>query len=147
MKKNNKDLTPQEKLSHNPFAALLKGNKEPSEGKAPLKPQDDEAGARAGGLRNTSRHDGPPELQSGVAKDHKMKRVVLRLERKGHGGKEMTRIEKLTLTSTLLEQWLKEIKQSLGCGGVIDGEDLLIQGDQRDRLSAFFTKKGIAAQS
>jgi translation initiation factor 1 len=136
MKKNNKDLTPQEKLTHNPFAALKAGN---SAEKKTLEP--------AAGLVLPS-----PGPQSGVTvkakpAEAKPKRVVLRMERKGHGGKEMTRIEKLTLTSTLLEVWLKEIKQSLGCGGVIDGEDLLIQGDQRDRLAAFFTKKGIVVQS
>jgi translation initiation factor 1 len=70
-------------------------------------------------------------------------RAVVRYERKGHGGKEMTRVEQLGLGGAELERWLKEAKQSLGCGGAIEGADLLLQGDQRDRLCVWLEKKGV----
>jgi translation initiation factor 1 len=72
------------------------------------------------------------------------KSVVVRYERKGHGGKEMTRLERLELGSTSeLAKWLKEAKQALGCGGVVDGNDILLQGDQRERAAAWLAKRNI----
>jgi translation initiation factor 1 len=70
-------------------------------------------------------------------------RAVVRYERKGHGGKEMTRVEQLGLGTKELERWLQEAKQALGTGGVIDKQTLLIQGDQRERLRGWLEKKGV----
>lgn len=71
------------------------------------------------------------------------RRAVVRYERKGHGGKEMTRIQQLGLSGGDLARWLKDAKQGLGCGGVVEGEDLLLQGDQRGRLAAWLTGRGV----
>jgi translation initiation factor 1 len=65
------------------------------------------------------------------------------MERKGHGGKEVTVVEQLGLSARELEKWLKELKQSLGCGGAVDGDALVLQGDQRERIQAVLTKKGV----
>lgn len=70
-------------------------------------------------------------------------RAVVRYERKGHGGKDMTRIEKLDLPHTTLEVWLKDLKSGLGCGGIVDGETILVQGDQRERVKTWLTKRGV----
>ncbi len=70
-------------------------------------------------------------------------RAVVRYERKGHGGKEMTRVEQLGLSAKELERWLKEAKQALGCGGIVEGGCLLVQGDQRERLRAWLEKRGV----
>ena len=70
-------------------------------------------------------------------------RAVVRYERKGHGGKEMTRVEHLGLSARELEAWLKDAKQALGCGGVVEGGCLLLQGDQRERLRTWLEKKGV----
>lgn len=70
-------------------------------------------------------------------------RAVIRYERKGRGGKEVTVVDKLALPPKVLEEWLKSLKQSLGVGGVIEGDTLVLQGDQRDRLRALLEKKGI----
>ncbi len=71
-------------------------------------------------------------------------RAVVRMERKGRGGKEATVIEKLGLSATDLETWCKELKQALGCGGAVDGETIVLQGDLRPRLPAVLTAKGVA---
>src|SRR4051812_16955494 len=63
-------------------------------------------------------------------------RAVVRFERKGRGGKTITRVEQLGLQATERELWLKELKQALGCGGTVEGETLVFQGDLRERLSA-----------
>lgn len=70
-------------------------------------------------------------------------RAVVRLERKGHGGKEATVVDKLGLAGAELERWLKELKTALGCGGAVQGDALVLQGDQRERLRELLPKKGV----
>lgn len=70
--------------------------------------------------------------------------AVVRMERKGRGGKEATIIEKLGLKPVELEKWCKELKQALGCGGSVDGDAIVLQGDLRQRLPAVLTAKGVA---
>src|SRR5947209_18773254 len=61
-------------------------------------------------------------------------KAVVRMERKGRGGKEVTVVEQLELKPKELEEWLKALKNALGCGGVVEGQNLVLQGDQRKRL-------------
>ena len=70
-------------------------------------------------------------------------RAVVRMERKGRGGKEATVIEKLGLREAELEVWCKELKQAMGCGGVVDGDTIVLQGDLRPRLPAVLTARGV----
>lgn len=70
-------------------------------------------------------------------------RAVVRYERKGHGGKEVTIVEQLDLSLVQREQWLKALKASLGCGGRVDGDDLVLQGDQRERLPKLLEARGV----
>ena len=70
-------------------------------------------------------------------------RAVLRLERKGRSGKEVTIIEQLDLKPAELNRWLKDLKHTLGCGGTIENGALLLQGDHRDRLPALLTSFGV----
>ncbi len=69
--------------------------------------------------------------------------AVVRVERKGRGGKEATVVEKLALPAHELEVWCKELKQALGCGGVVDGDTIVLQGDLRTRLPAVLTARGV----
>lgn len=70
-------------------------------------------------------------------------RAVVRYERKGHGGKEVTLVEQLGLSEKELEAWLKPLKQSLGCGGRVEDGALVLQGDQRERLPKLLTERGV----
>src|SRR5262245_11821250 len=70
-------------------------------------------------------------------------RAVVRMERKGHGGKECTVIEQLELNPRDLERWLKSLKTSLGCGGSIDGKSIILQGDHRERLKTLLADRGV----
>jgi translation initiation factor 1 len=79
-----------------------------------------------------------PEKSKGPA------RAVVRLERKQRGGKEVTVVEKLGLKPTDLDRWCRELKQSLGCGGTVEGDAIVLQGDLRSRLPDVLTKKGVA---
>lgn len=69
--------------------------------------------------------------------------AVVRLERKGRGGKEATVIEKLALRPPELERWCKELKQALGCGGAVEHDTIVLQGDLRQRLPAVLEKRGV----
>lgn len=70
-------------------------------------------------------------------------RAVVRLERKHRGGKEVTIVEKLGLGPAALATWCRELKQALGCGGAVDGDVIVLQGDLRQRLPAVLTSKGV----
>lgn len=70
-------------------------------------------------------------------------RAVLRLERKGRGGKEVTVIE-LELAVEQRPVWLSDLKGSLGCGGAVEGTSLVLQGDHRERAAKWLTKRGVA---
>lgn len=70
-------------------------------------------------------------------------RAVVRMERKGRGGKEVTVVDKLGLAPAALEAWCRDLKQALGCGGAIDGDLIVLQGDLRTRVPAVLTAKGV----
>jgi translation initiation factor 1 len=71
-------------------------------------------------------------------------RAVVRMERKGRGGKEVTVVEKLGLKPADLEQWCKDLKQALGVGGTVDADMIVLQGDLRERVAAVLEKKGVS---
>jgi translation initiation factor 1 len=70
-------------------------------------------------------------------------RAVVRLERSGRGGKEVTVVEHLDLKPADRERWLKELKAALGCGGSVEGDTLALQGDHRKRLPDVLVKRGV----
>jgi translation initiation factor 1 len=70
-------------------------------------------------------------------------RAVVRYERKGRGGKEVTVVEQLALPARELEAWLKSLKQALGCGGSVEGDRVVLQGDQRQRLPGLLSARGV----
>ena len=89
------------------------------------------------------------QLPSGPAPKEKLTpkgpaRAVVRYERKHRGGKEVTVVEKLDLKPTELEQWCKDLKKALGCGGFVEDAAIILQGDLRTRLPDLLTKKGVA---
>ncbi len=70
-------------------------------------------------------------------------RAVVRIERKGRGGKEATLVEKLDLDRVALAAWLDDAKRALGCGGAVEEGALVLQGDQRDRIARWLEKRGV----
>jgi len=71
-------------------------------------------------------------------------RAVVRLERKHRRGKEVTVVDKLGLSPAALETWCRELKQALGCGGSVEQDTIVLQGDLRPRVADALTKKGVA---
>ena len=70
-------------------------------------------------------------------------RAVVRLERKQRRGKEVTVIEKLGLAPAELATWCRELKHALGCGGAVEGDAIMLQGDLRQRVPAVLTARGV----
>jgi translation initiation factor 1 len=97
---------------------------------------------------NPSRAEQPsPSTVKGPA------RAVVRLERKGRRGKDVTVVELITnpargragggLKSDDLTRWCRELKQALGCGGTVEGDTIVLQGDLGARLPALLTARGV----
>lgn len=88
--------------------------------------------------------DGLPTQPAKPVKEAKgPAKAVVRMERVGRGGKEVTVIEQLDLPVNQRDEWLKALKTSLGCGGTIEGTSLVLQGDQRERVPKLLEKRGV----
>lgn len=70
------------------------------------------------------------------------RKPVVRLDRKGRGGKSVTVIEGLGLSVQENAKLLKQIKAKLGTGGTVKDGALEIQGDHCDAVMAELTDKG-----
>jgi translation initiation factor 1 len=68
---------------------------------------------------------------------------VVRLERKGRSGKEVTVVEQLGLGPRELDDWLSALKVALGCGGAAEDGAIVLQGDQRKRLPKILEARGV----
>jgi translation initiation factor 1 len=74
-------------------------------------------------------------------------RAVVRLERKGRRGKEVTVVEQLELSVAEKLAWLKDMRRALGCGGTEEEGALVLQGDHRGRVEAYLKQRGVARVS
>src|SRR6266498_1084784 len=70
-------------------------------------------------------------------------RAVVRMERKGRGGKEATVVEKLALPPKALAEWSDALKRALGCGGTVEDDAIVVQGDQRERVRKWLEARGV----
>lgn len=107
----------------NPFAAL-----------AALRPVDAAPAAAAPAAAPATKPAADPKLPA---------RAVVAVERKGRGGKTVTLITHLGLTTDQLDAWVTEMKRSLGCGGTREGDAIALQGDQRERAIDWLTRRGV----
>jgi len=115
-----------EKPFHNPFGALaaLKSSLTTPASVAPA----------------AARPQGEPPAPAG---SRPQPRAVVRYERSGRGGKQVTVVEQLDLSDTERAEWLRALKTALGCGGVVEGDNLVLQGDQRKRLPGLLTARHV----
>ena len=66
----------------------------------------------------------------------------LRMEKKGRGGKAVTVIDGLPANSAFLKDLCHDLKRACGTGGTVAGGTVELQGDLRDRVREFLSKKG-----
>ncbi len=72
------------------------------------------------------------------------KKMTVRLERKGRGGKTVTVIDGLRMPMGKMDELLKQLKSRLGTGGTVKDESLEIQGDHRDKIIVELSGMGFA---
>ena len=79
--------------------------------------------------------DGQPDLS------HSGK-LVLRRERKGHGGKTVTAIDAPPLSPSQLEAVARHLRKALGCGARVDQGRVIVQGDLIDPVERWLKAQG-----
>lgn len=68
--------------------------------------------------------------------------MIVRLDRKGRGGKSVTVIEGLQMAQQGKEALLKKLKAGIGTGGTVKDSALEIQGDHCGTIMAALEKLG-----
>ena len=68
--------------------------------------------------------------------------VRLRRETKGRGGKAVSVVSGVPLVGNDLKTLAKALKQRCGVGGAVKGDEIEIQGDQREILRTELEKRG-----
>ena len=66
----------------------------------------------------------------------------LRMEKKGRGGKTVTVVYDLPQNEAFLKELGQELKRACGTGGAIADDTIELQGDLRDRVREYLSKKG-----
>jgi translation initiation factor 1 (eIF-1/SUI1) len=69
-------------------------------------------------------------------------KLTMARERKGHGGKTATVVSGLGLPARDLAAVARALRRALGCGASIDGDRLVVQGDQVPRVQAWLAAQG-----
>ena len=69
-------------------------------------------------------------------------KIIIKLERKGRGGKTVTVIEGILMNQNSKVAFLKQLKAKLGTGGTIKDDCFEFQGDHCNRLMAELKKMG-----
>ena len=105
-------------LGHNPFAALSSMKAPPS---------------------SSSSSPPPPKEKKEPARF--AEKVVVRKEKKGHGGKTVTVVQGVLPSAR--DETATALKKSLGCGARVDDDGtIVVQGDLLERVIAFFEAQG-----
>jgi translation initiation factor 1 len=92
--------------------------------------------------RAISRREKPPEKSIQARVHPVQQKVIIRLERKGRGGKSVTVIEGMQMPHKEREALLKILKVKLGTGGTVKETSLEIQGNHCEWLMEELEKKG-----
>jgi translation initiation factor 1 len=123
-----------------------KGKKERISVEADASPLGIPLGALLG--RETPPEDPPagkvrPEAVPSTAEGKLPGRAVLSRETKGRGGKTVTRISFRDGTPPDTAALAKSLRTAMGCGGTVEGDDILLQGDQIERTAEWFAARRV----
>jgi translation initiation factor 1 len=69
-------------------------------------------------------------------------KLVVRRERKGHGGKTVTVIDGLSATPGALDELARAMRKALGCGSWIEDGRIVLQGDRPDAAVTWLMRRG-----
>ncbi|MEQ9499974.1 MAG: translation initiation factor [Deltaproteobacteria bacterium] len=91
--------------------------------------------AQMGGASKAAETPAPVAADEPEATRGSGRKVVVARERKGRGGKTVTRVSQLDLDAAATETLAHTLKRTLGCGGSVEGEDVILAGDQTERAA------------
>ncbi len=75
----------------------------------------------------------------------RMQKLKIRLDTKHRGGKAVTLVDGFKGKSEDLDQLGKQLKNYCGTGGAVKDEQVIIQGDQRDKVLQWLQKNDYIA--
>jgi translation initiation factor 1 len=99
---------------------------------------------QASGLEGSAEPAAEPAVAAGAqpGKPRKLGKVVLRREKKGRGGKVVTTLTRHGLSEADCKAMAKRLRKALGCGAGVEGDVVVLQGDQRDRAVGVLEGEG-----
>jgi translation initiation factor 1 len=89
--------------------------------------------------------DFTPETELPSAKETlepAQQKIKLRLETKHRGGKAVTLVENFQGTEEAMQEIGKKLKTHCGTGGSVKDGEILVQGDNRDKILQWLMKNG-----
>ena len=75
----------------------------------------------------------------------KQQRLKVRLDTKHRSGKAVSLVEGFAGTADDLEDLGRKLKTHCGTGGAVKDGQIIIQGDQRDKITQYLLKNGYAS--
>lgn len=84
----------------------------------------------------------PPGPDSSAIDFGGAKKLVVRRERKGRGGKTATVVEGIRVSASALERIARALRRALGCGAGVEDGCVVVQGDQVDRVERWLVERG-----
>ena len=69
-------------------------------------------------------------------------KIKIRLETKHRGGKAVTLIENFAGTDAEIQETGKKLKTFCGTGGSVKAGEIIVQGDNREKILQWFLKHG-----
>jgi len=84
----------------------------------------------------------PPAAEAGAVDFGGATKLVVRRERKGHGGKTATVVEGFRVSPSALERIARELRRALGCGASVEEGRLVVQGDLVPRVERWLVSHG-----
>ncbi len=94
------------------------------------------------------------ESSSSILKPFKNLKLIVKLEKKGRAGKQVTLVQGFTALDTEdyilpdeeIEPLAKKLKTKLGVGGSVKEGEIIIQGDHRDKIVELLIAEGFNAK-
>lgn len=74
--------------------------------------------------------------------DPKKGKLIIRYETAHRGGKKVTIVERFSGTAEQMKELGKDLKRHCGTGGSIVDDEILVQGDHREKLKKYLRSLG-----